>query len=173
LTAEVVDSTITFSWNPSTDNIGIMSYTAMVTSPVFVTQTILAKQTNNRFVLTGAENGTYYFMVKATDNNGNVSANSAQISAVVNVVDDTTGTSVSIADFGAYPNPVANTFTLNNASTISMVQIIGINGSVVMTAKNEGLDRMVIDASELAQGLYIYKVIMTDGNVVAGRMIKE
>ena len=77
-------------------------------------------------------------------------------------IDDVENGSVSL-----YPNPVANTLTVS-ADGVSEVQLIDVNGRVVLSSNHAG----DIDVSTLAEGMYIVRVVTATG-VSTSKIVKK
>lgn len=73
-----------------------------------------------------------------------------------------------------YPNPVAGTLNVmvNNGSNSNVIEITDALGRTALkTVLNE--TSTVISVSELSAGVYVYKIINSDGTVSQGKLIKE
>lgn len=77
-------------------------------------------------------------------------------------IDDVENGSVSV-----YPNPVANTLTVS-AEGVSEVQLIDVNGRVVLSSNHAGN----IDVTTLAEGMYIVRVVTASG-VSTSKIVKK
>ena len=70
-----------------------------------------------------------------------------------------------------YPNPVKDTFKVENAGTLSMMKIYDLKGALVKdipTNFDGG-----IDISDLQKGIYLFKVANVEGQVFVQRLVKE
>jgi len=100
LTATVNGSTVNLSWTASTDNVGVTGYTIYRSTTSGFTPsaaTMLGTSTGTTFADSGTANGTYYYVVTATDGASNNSAPSAQATATVTVTPVTVTTPVMAA----------------------------------------------------------------------------
>lgn len=74
-------------------------------------------------------------------------------------------------NFSYYPNPVKNSLTLSNSSTIDIVEIISALGQKVRTLKVNNL-QTEINLSELTRGMYFVKVT-SNGQEKSVKIIKD
>ncbi len=168
LAATVSGADVDFSWDASTDNTAVLKYIVSVdgtdeADPIYP-QTADAAVTDK---LSSLAVGTHTLGVKAVDNNKNESA-VATVKAVILDIND-----MNDVVFEAYPNPMTDLLYIKNASSISSIQVIGINGSVVGTKVNSGQDQMLLNVSDLNQGIYILKVTTVDGSVQTTKLVKK
>jgi hypothetical protein len=169
LTGVSGDLSAILTWTPSTDNTSVMSY--IVKQGIFNVDTITAKQTGNALTINNLQVKNYGFNIMAVDNHGNKSvwSNSVYID-----IKDLSGIDVlSAAQFAIYPNPVINELNIDNASSIVMVEVLGINGGVINSVANSSAEQIRINTSDLANGMYFIRMTTTDGNVVMSKFIKE
>jgi len=108
--------------------------------------------------------GNIYYRLEQTDLDGNTTRLKT---AVVNKIENS-------REFSVYPNPVGN----SQLSLIGLegnknyqIEIYDPNGSLVQTYANIGQDDMIIDVSELSDGLYIIQV-EGENNVFNSKFIK-
>jgi len=152
-TIEQTTTTISLSWNASTDNVGVTYYLIYKdgvkidsVSTVSYTATGLSESTN------------YLFTVIARDAANNVSAAS-------NVLSATTSTTTSINDLkittstilNTYPNPVTELLTidLTGAATGGTISILTLEGKVLKTQKTDGENMITLDLEQLPKGIYL------------------
>jgi len=167
--AAVDESTITLSWDASTDeSSAVLFYT--VTLDGEEQDAIYAAEDGAVSIdFADMENGTYALAVMATDNNGNASDYSDAAEAIVDVS--------SIQEFrdiqiNAYPNPTRNYLIIQQTNDVDNIQVISANGSVVLSKINNNSSEMSLDLSGLENGIYILKV--NAGNEFkTARIIKE
>lgn len=77
-------------------------------------------------------------------------------------------------DISVYPNPIGNSFTINvpNTQTIKEVRVYDLMGKeLIHTAANS--NKILIDASSLSTGIYLYRVSLSDNSIVTGKVLKE
>lgn len=74
-------------------------------------------------------------------------------------------------DINLYPNPVQNSFKIENANLLPSIKIYDMKGAVakVITANFDG----VIDISDLQTGIYLVKIEDNEGRFFSKRLIKE
>jgi membrane-bound inhibitor of C-type lysozyme len=106
--------------------------------------------------------GVNYYRIKQVDNDGHY-----LYSKVVKVV------KTAIVKLDVYPNPFRSTFTINNASNKKgTLQVFGADGKVLLsTPIQPGANK--VDGSRFAQGIYVWRVIWADGEIVSGKIVKE
>lgn len=83
-------------------------------------------------------------------------------SGSVTGIDDVEGAQVAV-----YPNP-ANDMVMVEAENVNLVQVMDINGRVVLSSERAGR----LDVSGLAAGVYVVRVVCTDG-VSTAKIVKE
>lgn len=71
--------------------------------------------------------------------------------------------------FTVYPNPVNNVLNIRGAEKISKIQIVDINGRVVLTRETEFEQ---IDVSAIQKGVYLMNIISKEGNHHSVRLVK-
>lgn len=75
-----------------------------------------------------------------------------------------------------YPNPAGNTVTLSlpnlKQGQTANIAIYNTTGNLVKEVNNIKQENTV-DISNLATGLYYYRILTTDGKSAAGRFVKE
>lgn len=77
-------------------------------------------------------------------------------------------------EISVYPNPAGNSFTIHvpNNKIIKEVSIYNLIGKeVIHTTANT--NKLLIDASSLSTGIYLYKVSLSDNSIVTGKVMKE
>lgn len=67
-----------------------------------------------------------------------------------------------------YPNPVADIVTIESKSTIKEVQIIDIEGRVLLSSASK-----TINVSQLSSGIYFVKIKDNDGKEIVRKIIKK
>ena len=89
LAASVSASTVSLTWNASTDNVGVLRYNVHRSTTAGFTPSVanrIGQPAGTSYSDPGLGAGTYYYKVTAEDAAGNVSAPSNQASATVSVV---------------------------------------------------------------------------------------
>lgn len=76
--------------------------------------------------------------------------------------------------FSVYPNPVKNMVNITNTTdaSISMVAVSDLNGRIIKNVSFSNVSDAQISVSELAQGIYMIKIISDKGSVIK-KFIKE
>ncbi|UPT68973.1 MAG: T9SS type A sorting domain-containing protein [Sphingobacteriales bacterium JAD_PAG50586_3] len=76
-----------------------------------------------------------------------------------------------------YPNPAGNSFTIRldalKAGQGYNMQLFTSTGALVRDIVNIKESENIVDVSNLATGLYYYRILTTDGKTAAGRFVKE
>jgi hypothetical protein len=158
LAASVDTTSVTLTWDASTDNQGIKGYE--ISQDDAVLDTITAKT----FVITDLAPGTYTFKVVAIDKSGNRSGYASADATI-----STTGIHTHNAEnIKIYPNPVTSTLRVNNVQNVLEVNIITMTGSTVRTVHNTN----TVDVSDLREGLYLVQV-KTGSGVYSATFVKE
>jgi hypothetical protein len=158
LAANVDTTSVTLTWDASTDNQGIKGYE--ISQDDVVLDTVTAKT----FVVTDLAPGTYTFKVVAFDGSGNRSAN-----ATVDATISTTGIRTQQAEkLTVYPNPVTSTLQVNKVQGILEMNIINLTGSIVRTVHNTNM----VNVTDLREGLYLIQV-KTSSGIFSATFVKE
>jgi hypothetical protein len=71
-----------------------------------------------------------------------------------------------------YPNPVESILTIGNAGSVSQIQIISVQGTILYSTQifNESVQ---INMGEMADGVYILKATLKNGQVINELIIKK
>lgn len=158
LAASVDTTSVTLTWDASTDNQGIKGYE--ISQDDEVLDTVTAKT----FVVTDLAPGTYTFKVVAFDASGN---RSAFASAEVTI--STTSIRTQHAEkLIIYPNPVTSTLQVSKVQGVLEIKIINLTGSTVRTVHNTNR----VDVSDLREGLYLIRV-KTGSGIFSTTFVKE
>lgn len=158
LAASVDTTSVTLTWDASTDNQGIKGYE--ISQDDEVLDTVTAKT----FVVTDLTPGTYTFKVVAFDASGN---RSAFASAEVTI--STTSIRTQHAEkLIIYPNPVTSTLQVSKVQGVLEIKIINLTGSTVRTVHNTNR----VDVSDLREGLYLIRV-KTGSGIFSTTFVKE
>ncbi|PWJ44272.1 glycosyl hydrolase [Sediminitomix flava] len=157
-TSEITETSLTLTWDASTDNIAVTEYEVLqdgiavgTTAETSISITGLTANTN------------YNFTVVAKDQAGNISVSSSVLSVKTlrltsndNVLSDT--------EFKLYPNPSeGNSFIIqmNALSTTTNIEIVDMKGQKVRFSKNQLNDHLIkiTFSKQLVKGVYIVHVI--------------
>ncbi len=117
------------------------------------------------------EKGTQkvYYKVTATDNSGNQSYPSAEVNVTITNVNEATITdNYEYALYQNYPNPFNPTTTLSyrlKDDSEVRIKIYSISGELIKTiiegSKSKGYNETQIDLSNMASGIYLYRLEVT------------
>jgi hypothetical protein len=70
-----------------------------------------------------------------------------------------------------YPNPTHNELFINNAPQNSSIQIYNLQGQLLFA---KSIQKQTIDIGNLSSGLYFYKIIDLNGNIIySEKLMKE
>ena len=83
-------------------------------------------------------------------------------------IDDEISPIQETSDFSVSPNPAHNEITIHCSTPIEQVAIYNLNGQVVLQST-----QTQIDLSALSQGVYIVRVLTTDGQVLQAKVLHE
>lgn len=89
---------------------------------------------------------------------------------VIDITDQFGGVEETIANNGisVYPNPASDIVRVNS-NQVSSISIYNLNGAIV--AQAEGTN--AISVSDLQNGFYLYRVVLEDGSVAQGKIVKK
>jgi len=191
--------TVTLIWNPSVDaqtpsasltynvRIGttpgasdVLSANADLTTGKLRAQVNGNAGYNTSFSLRGLPNGTYYWQVQAVDNGflGSIFSSEQQFDVTLSMVSNEFSSDVPLSTKLAqnYPNPfnpsTTISYTLKNSGAVNL-QVYDITGRLVQELvnerKNAGEHSVSFNASNLASGLYIYR-LQVAGKVITKKM---
>ena len=160
LAASVDTSSVTLTWDASTDNTSISGY--VVSQDGAVLDTVKQK----KLVVTDLADGTYTFSVVAIDPSGNQSPSSS-VEAVISTAP--TGVHQQKAEgLKIYPNPVTSVLQVNRVQDILEINIINMTGSIVRTVHNTNM----VNVADLREGLYLVQV-KTPSSIYSSTFIKK
>jgi hypothetical protein len=69
-------------------------------------------------------------------------------------------------------NNASNTVQIESLTKIKNVEIVSSNGQIANKTKNVGKNETEINVSGLQSGIYIVKVVLDDGRVVSGKVVR-
>jgi hypothetical protein len=154
--------------------------------PVRARIQLLGHDKDNSWVFSDADHGRFSRPVLAGTYNVEVFAANYPVKTITDVsvenystvfLDIQLGVEVSVSDHSAiteplfYPNPVSDRLFLQNTESIQKIQIISLDGKIVMEYTNaEGKE--FIDVADLQTGSYILR-LYTPGNVVNHKLLKK
>ena len=165
LTLTTVGTEGTLNWNASTDDRAYVFYkiydTYSQSWSVFLGQT---EATSYKLTTPLVKGKVVKFMVKAYDKASNESV-AASIEIKTAIKD------ISESNIKIYPNPVKGILTLTNANLVSSIQIMNIQGQILLT--NSAKPNSSIDVSALKSGTYFVKIKSTNGEQYISKIVKE
>jgi large repetitive protein len=127
--------------------------------------TLNGNEVGNTQFTTVSELGTYIVSMSAP-------TPCISITKTFNVIDCTlSNKNFTFSNFKTFPNPVKNTLTISNASTIETIEISSILGQKIIS-KNVNDLQTEIDMSQLTNGIYFVKVT-SQGNEKTIKIVKE
>jgi hypothetical protein len=155
LLAEVAGSSVTLTWDPSTDNIIVDKY--IIYDGTTEIATINAKEADNSHTINDLDVGHYTFGVRAQDPSYNVSGKTTVTADVVEV-------SINNKDarsFRVYPVPASDVLVIDNAAGVTQVELFNLVGQSVLNviANNNNIK---LDVSNLKAGVYIMQLHTAD-----------
>jgi hypothetical protein len=155
LTAEVAGSTVTLTWDPSTDNRVVQYYVIYDGSKAI--DTVLAKQSGNSYTVKNLEDGKHTLLVYAFDPYGNNKGSTFK-------VDITGKMDQSIEPLTLYPNPAGDVIYLGEImKEKAVVEVYDLSGQLMMSCRiDAGESEIYIGA--LPQGMYTLR--LRDSNKV-------
>ena len=110
--------------------------------------------------------GTTYYATQTI--NGYESTNRLPVTVTLTAL--LTGSFV-FTNFNYYPNPVTNSLTISNNSTIDDVEVISILGQKIMDKKVNDLQTTII-LSEISKGIY-FVIISSEGQEKTIKIVKK
>lgn len=153
-----------FSYNYTTGEVIWRSGDGVINS--FVAGAAASTDITEIDVLASAGTGNTVSSVAAFDNLSVVASSSDTLLAVNSNV-------VATNHFSVYPNPVKNNVTVSNTNaSISSIEMTDINGRVVKNESFINVNNAVINVSDLAQGIYMMKIV-SDKGIVTKKIVKE
>ncbi|MBN1417017.1 MAG: Ig-like domain-containing protein [Bacteroidales bacterium] len=118
-------------------------------------------------LLTAVSDGSVVVTATANDGSGKSGSKTILISTGGSITD------ISNAGIILSPNPVTDVLNLENTTLVQKVEIVGLNGSVIKTIRNDARTRLSIDASNLNGGIYFIKLQTNDGQLYMSKFIKQ
>lgn len=148
LVAAVDTTSVTVTWDASTDNRTVQYY--IISNGNLALDTVLARQTGNTATIIGLEPGDYNIGITAADMYWNKSTRTTTPVTIVGV-----GLDENLADIcKVYPNPSAGIVNVVSTSTLPVsVEIYNIAGGLVLSEMFTGSYR--IDLTSNDGGLYL------------------
>jgi hypothetical protein len=123
----------------------------------------------------GLIGGTYVYRLTVQDNLGDT----ASATVTVHVQSNTRTSSVSADQIFIYPNPAHDIATLQISSKgdgTATMNIFGLRGGLVHQQQitlQEGTTTVPVNVSKFASGVYFVHIIMADGTIINGRLVKQ
>lgn len=153
-TSGVTTTSVSLSWNASTDNVGVTYYL------IYKDGVKIDSVTTASYIVSElSASTTYSFTVKARDAANNISASSNAISITTS---STTGISEPIIQFSysnliTYPNPVTDVLNvdLTGVTGEGTISILTLEGKAIQTQTTNGNSLITLNLSHLSQGIYL------------------
>jgi len=114
--------------------------------------------------ITGTGDVTFYAAINAANGNGNTSGDKIYTSKLT--VSEAITTSVTKAKsegFNLYPNPAFGFFFVEAKGEIQQINICDLSGKVIHSENNIRSTKAQVDLDEVKPGLYITKVVTSEG----------
>lgn len=109
-----------------------------------------------------ASSGTYFYRIKSIDIDGKET-----FSDVKSIL---YGDGTSLMKVG--PNPFKNSLTVTNLSNVSRIDLIDLNGRIVLTKMVENDKTITLETSQLPAGMYQLKSSEKNGSFISTKVIK-
>lgn len=161
-------TTLTVAWNASTDNVAVTGY------KLFLNGTYKATTTALTYKFTGLTTKTSYTVgVSAIDGAGNesgitsISGASTKSGSINNETENT------LTEVALYPNPTVSLLKVTGVSEMRELIISDVSGKQINVLKVANSKLASVDVSGYKQGVYILKVIYTDGNLSITKFVKK
>jgi hypothetical protein len=104
--------------------------------------------------------GSYYLHITAS-----APADTSLAYGPVEIVSGNSIRQVSGGRFNIYPNPVNEELTVECTRPLERIRIINIAGQQVISKDHINSPEITVNTSELAEGMYIIKIITTNGKM--------
>ncbi len=167
-----------------------LTFTAVATDPdkgQTITYTLIGaptgatiNATTGVFAWTPTKTGSFTFTVRATDNSKEVLYDEEQITVTVNAAfaktmeDEKMQKKINAV---VYPNPVDDKFFISIDKPVDemVVDIIDMNGKILSSNvyQASGRNAITVDATSLAPGYYIVRILTAMNNTASARIIKR
>lgn len=76
-------------------------------------------------------------------------------------------------EVGVYPNPTKGIVQIETATPINSIQVINLNGQVVLNSSNESFTNKALDLSHLPAGMYQLLLTKNNGEIVQEKITIE
>jgi Domain of unknown function (DUF1929)/Malectin domain/Bacterial Ig-like domain/Bacterial Ig domain len=168
LTATTGTGSIALSWTASTDNVGVVKYdiyrsTTSGFTPSSSNQ--IGSSATTTYTDTAVSSGTYYYLVKAEDAAGNLSAASNQASATITISDTTPPTvSVTAPANGATVSGTSVSVTANASDNIGVAGVqFKLDGSNLGSEDTTSPYGITWDTTAASNGTHTLTAVARDG----------
>lgn len=107
--------------------------------------------------------GTHYYVLNspATGKSVTVTDVTSQFGGVASVASE--------ANVTVYPNPATDVVRVSSAKEVASIEVYSASGS--LAARSEGVDN--VDVAGLQSGFYLYRVVLADGSIAQGKVVKK
>ncbi len=163
----------------STDNISYTSVSDLdfVSDDVGNDPASWVKQTKSATLdIQMADNGNAYLKWTSDDVNGSGSRDEIAIDNIIIKAQAGSNTSVeenNLEDVFMSPNPCTDQFTVQTKDRIKKVDVYDISGNLILSKGYSGENKIVISTSNLKNGIYIVKVMQSNGLTLYRRVYKN
>lgn len=160
---KLTDTSIQLTWTAATDNDQLTSY-SIYKNGVWLSD-VLGTAVSARILklVAGIE---YTFVVVAKDRSGNISTDAKVVYTIQTAIKDIAESNIKI-----YPNPVKGLLLLTNSELISSIQILNIQGQIMLTSPTKLGNSM--DVSALKNGNYFVKIKSINGEQYISKIVKD
>lgn len=108
--------------------------------------------------------GNNFYRLRSTDLDGNYAFSNIKLVYFDEVV---------VNPVRVFPNPFQNNIMVYGAKPGSMILLVDINGKIVKEQRAGGSDKNQLEAPSLGSGMYLLKVISTDGKTTTLKVNKQ
>ena len=151
-------SSISLSWDASTDNIGVTYYL------IYKEGDKIDSVATSSYTVTGLlENTSYSFTVKARDDANNISDPSNALSAITSTTTDINDLKIATSNIlNTYPNPVKDILKVDlNGLGDGTISILTLEGKLLQAQKTDGSNTVTLNLSQLVKGIYLCRYVST------------
>ncbi|GEM_PF-669648 len=146
-------TTVSLSWNASTDNVGVTYYL------IYKGGVMIDSVTTTSYMATAlTPSSTYSFTVKARDAANNISEASNALSVTTNTHTSIDKLQLSTCNaLSTYPNPVTNVLNidLSGVAAGGTISILSLEGKLLQTQKTDGANMVTLNLNQLSRGIYL------------------
>lgn len=148
-----------------------MSQTKQINGKTWYYHTFPAEYDNVNIIFNNGTDQTIDIMGVDADTYYRLDGTSGKTITVTDVTDEMSSgvaDNVMTSNVYVYPNPAVETLSVSS-SDVKVVEVYTVGGSRIMY----GYETNTLNVSELPSGLYIYRVVLDNGNTVRGKFVKK